>query len=434
MKKPKISIIIRTKNEEKWISHCLKMIYLQTESNFEIIIVDNESDDSTLNIVKRFEIKKILKIKKFLPGKAINLGLKFSSGEFIVCISAHCIPKNKYWLQNLYKNFINNKSLAGVYGRQIPISYSSPSDKRDLLITFGLDKRIQIKDNFFHNANSMIKKSILNKYPFDENVKNIEDRLWGKKIIKAGFQIIYEPEAIVYHHHGIHQNNKPDRASSVVSIIEKFEKNRIIKLPELLKPENLNIAAIIPFPSEAKNLKLHKNLLNKTIKEVLKSKYIKKIYLLSEKNLINNKKILFIDRIKNKISNKLSIDHILFKSLKIIEKNKYYPDSLMFVSYDYYNRPSKLLDKIIMEAQLNGSDTTFAAYLDYAHYWFKSEKDEFVQVDKSLQSREKKKPIYRALYGLGCLTSSHIIRTKKIIGGKIRIIPIDNIKYTYRER
>ena len=101
MKKPKISIIIRTMNEEKWISHCLKMIYLQTESNFEIIIVDNESEDSTLNIVKRFKIKKILKIKKFLPGKAINLGVKFSSGEFIVCISAHCIPKNKYWLQNL---------------------------------------------------------------------------------------------------------------------------------------------------------------------------------------------------------------------------------------------------------------------------------------------------------------------------------------------
>ena len=57
-----------------------------------------------------------------------------------------------------------------------------------------------------------------------------------------------------------------------------------------------------------------------------------------------------------------------------------------------------------------------------------------MQTDPSLKSREKRKPTFKALYGLGSLTSSHIIRNKKIIGGKIGIIPIDEIESTFRLR
>ena len=55
-------------------------------------------------------------------------------------------------MQNLYNNFDENEKLAGVYGRQLPLSYTSDADKRDLLIAFGQDKKVQHKDYFFHNA------------------------------------------------------------------------------------------------------------------------------------------------------------------------------------------------------------------------------------------------------------------------------------------
>ena len=48
--------------------------------------------------------------------------------------------------------------IAGVYGRQLPVSFTGDIDKRDLMLVFGKDYRIQKKDYFFHNANSMIKK------------------------------------------------------------------------------------------------------------------------------------------------------------------------------------------------------------------------------------------------------------------------------------
>ena len=46
------------------------------------------------------------------------------------------------------------------------MSFSSPSDKRDLLLVFGLDRKIQEKDSFFHNANSIIKEVSGKSIPF----------------------------------------------------------------------------------------------------------------------------------------------------------------------------------------------------------------------------------------------------------------------------
>ena len=203
-KKAKVSIIIRTKNEEKWIESCLKSIFNQSFKKFEVILVDNESTDQTVKIAKKFKIK-ILKISNFKPGLAINAGIRKSSGNIIVCISGHCIPVNNSWLKNLIKD-LNKKKVAGVYGRQEPLSFSSDLDKRDLINTFGLDKKIQTKDTFFHNANSAFRKDVWKKFPFDEDVTNIEDRVWGQKVIESGYKIIYEPKANVFHYHGIHHN------------------------------------------------------------------------------------------------------------------------------------------------------------------------------------------------------------------------------------
>ena len=45
---PLVSIIIRTKNEERWISSCLQSVFNQTHKNIEVIIVDNLSTDMTV--------------------------------------------------------------------------------------------------------------------------------------------------------------------------------------------------------------------------------------------------------------------------------------------------------------------------------------------------------------------------------------------------
>ena len=56
------------------------------------------------------DINLLIKIKNFLPGKAINFGIKKSKGSIIVCLSAHCIPVDDYWLTKLVGNLKNSTS------------------------------------------------------------------------------------------------------------------------------------------------------------------------------------------------------------------------------------------------------------------------------------------------------------------------------------
>ena len=58
-----VSIIIRTKNEEEWISKCLRAVFAQKSVKIEVIIVDNNSTDTSIARAKEFDVK-ILKIDK----------------------------------------------------------------------------------------------------------------------------------------------------------------------------------------------------------------------------------------------------------------------------------------------------------------------------------------------------------------------------------
>ena len=209
------------------------------------------STDATLKKAKLFPIKKIITIKNYLPGKALNKGIKFAEGEYIVCLSAHCIPVNDQWLENFVDTFNVDNSVVGSYGRQQPMSFSTPSDKRDLLLVFGLDQKIQQKDSFFHNANSIIRKDILDKFPFDNETTNIEDRLWGQQMIDEGYKLLYTPDSSVYHHHGIHQDGDATRLKNVVRIVENMDK---MSRPGVINPKNLNIFAIIPIKGLVPNI------------------------------------------------------------------------------------------------------------------------------------------------------------------------------------
>jgi glycosyltransferase involved in cell wall biosynthesis len=434
---PEISIIVRTKNEERWISHCLRTIFEQDFEDFEVIIVDNNSTDHTVKVAKRYPVSKILNIDKFFPGKALNIGINASTGKYIACISAHCIPKDRNWLKKLHNNFKNSSELAGVYGGQLPVAYTSDADKRDLLITFGRDKRTQIKDYFFHNANSLIPKEILMKFPFDDDLTNIEDRVWAKQVIKAGYHIIYDPDAAVYHYHGLHQHtDNSSRVKGIATILDKVDSDISGDLPESLKPENINVAAILLVNEEAPEGSFEKKLISIAVKELKKSLFVNKIYILcKDKNIALSIDIDWIDRTKRKFSNNsLNIEKLLSLTLEEIETTSFYPETLLYVNHHYPFRPNDIFDNLIMEAQYKGFNSVFPCFEDYGHYWQNSLENGVNQIDASMESRNKRSPIMRALYGLGCATSSVEIRQGNIVGGKIGIIPIDNYKFTLNSR
>tara|TARA_B100000579_G_scaffold437806_1_gene469127 strand:+ start:1809 stop:3182 length:1374 start_codon:yes stop_codon:yes gene_type:complete len=356
----KISIIIRTKNEERWIEQCLKKIFDQNYDNFEVILVDNNSKDNTLKKAKKFPIK-VVKINKFLPGKAINLGIKKSKGTIIVCLSAHCIPINNNWLKKISYS-LKNSRVAGVYGRQKPLSYSSDFDKRDLFNLFGPEKKIQKKDTFFHNANSAFRKKLWTKIPFDEKTKHIEDRIWGNEVIKKGYKIIYEPEAAVYHWHGINQDMEPNRCKKIVNILENL--NQDFKSNILENEINPNCVAIIPLRGETLHIDNKLSLLKVTISQLKKSKLIKDIYLATDNKkskkigLESNIKVPFL-RPKYLSDTFIDIKSILTFFLDRLEKKKTI-DIVVVATENFPLRDFNIFDKMINKLIKNNLDNVIA--------------------------------------------------------------------------
>ena len=214
MDNQKISAIIRVKNEEAYIGFCIQSI-LDTFEDVQIIIVNNNSTDNTLNIINHFkkdislnskdkrycEID-IVNIDDYTPGKAINMGVKKSKNKNILIISAHC----KIIKFNTKSTFeILNKEKV-LFGNQIPIWNGKRIKKRYIWSNFGSVKKINYfsKDEnryFFHNAFSLFKKNILLKYPFNENLISKEDRYWANNYINLKNNIVYTPNNIVEHYY-----------------------------------------------------------------------------------------------------------------------------------------------------------------------------------------------------------------------------------------
>ena len=219
-----ISVIVRTRNEANWLPRLFWALSHQRRVVHEVIVVDNESNDKTVQIAETAGAKIInITQAEFTYGLSINKGIRAAKGDYIALVSGHCIPADDLWLQSMRRNF-DSPEIAGVYGRQIPLPDSSDFDKRDLWTTFSVERKIQTKDFFFHNANSMISKEVWEKIPFDEKTRGVEDRIWAREAISKGYSLVYEPEAAVHHFHGIHQGRDEKRAARVVDVIQEIYK------------------------------------------------------------------------------------------------------------------------------------------------------------------------------------------------------------------
>ncbi len=423
---PLVSIIVRTKNEEKWISSCLEAINNQTYKNFEIILVDNKSTDKTVEKAKQFPIT-LVEIEKFLPGKAINDGIRASKGELLVCLSAHCIPVNDKWLENLVAAMDDEKT-AGVYGRQEPMSFTPAHDKRELLLVFGLDKKIQKKDSFFHNANSIFRRDIWERYPFDEKATNIEDRIWGREVIKAGCQIVYEPSASVYHYHGIHQNQNEERCANVVRIIEELE-GRDGNSFSSLDADKMKVYVIIPAKGKSLIFK-GRPLLAYSIEDAKSCPWVDRVIVstddeeTAELAVELGAEAPFL-RDKNLSQDHVDLDHVYQFTVNKLEEAGNFADLIVTMEVTFPFRPKGFVKDLITKFAESGVDSVLPARPEYSSCWKKID-HEYTRVDEGFIPRKFKEPMFLGVKGLGCATHPIFLREGRLLGDKVGIMEVEN--------
>jgi rhamnosyltransferase len=206
-----VSVVVRTKDEGEFIGETLKKVKEQEfDGKFEIVIVDSGSTDSTLDIIKEYDVRLVeISQKDFTYGSSLNIGASHSNGQFVINLSAHALPRDERWLKNLIRGF-QNQNVAGVYGRQLSIGDINPFDARQSDLFFGPKRLIfnmkntkMLKQVHFSNSNSAIRKDMWRRFRFDEKIPYAEDILWQRDVIEAGYSIVYAPDAAVYHTHRV---------------------------------------------------------------------------------------------------------------------------------------------------------------------------------------------------------------------------------------
>ena len=203
---PKISIIIPTYNGEATLRKCLGSVLNQNFKDYEVVIVNNNSNDKTKNIILEFQridnrIKYIFEPHKG-RGKARNAGIRESKGKIIVMTDSDClVPKN--WIKNIIKPIISDKEDI-VQGNEEDLigNYWTKMQQKANCRFFSERVYNTHYINHVDTKNFAIKKEVLEKVGFfDNTLKNFEDFDLKVRLKKKGYKIYFFKSLKVKHHH-----------------------------------------------------------------------------------------------------------------------------------------------------------------------------------------------------------------------------------------
>ncbi len=206
---PYVSVIVPVYNAEQTIGLCIESLIAQDYPNpcYEIIIVDNNSTDKTARIIKTYPVKYLLQDKKQSRSATRNCGIYHATGDIIAFLDADCIAHSQ-WIRQGVKPFENKR--VGACGGKI-LSYQPSSwieryqDRQNIF-----DQRAGLSESRLLNkcakivtANAMYRKDALEKTGyFDESLISSEDTDLSYKVQrKTGYELMYNPDSIVYHKH-----------------------------------------------------------------------------------------------------------------------------------------------------------------------------------------------------------------------------------------
>jgi cellulose synthase/poly-beta-1,6-N-acetylglucosamine synthase-like glycosyltransferase len=210
---PFVSIVIPTRNEEKYIEKCLDSIIANDypKDKLEVLVVDGMSEDKTRDVVKK--IAKRCKFIKLLDNLnrvtpiALNIGIKNAEGDIIIILSAHStiapdfVAKNVEYLQETEASCVGGimqtRGDTSFLGKIISLAMSSPFGVGNAMFRIGVKKPTYVDTVPF----GAYKKEVFSKIGlFDEELVRNQDDEFNLRLIKNGGKILLVPEIVSYYY------------------------------------------------------------------------------------------------------------------------------------------------------------------------------------------------------------------------------------------
>lgn len=198
---PSVSVVIRTFNAASSIRSTLTALVGQDyPGETEIILVDSGSTDGTLSKISGFPVRDLRYQTPYTPGGALNCGDSHARHPVLVHLSADAEPATKHYLKYLVRPMLMDDQVVATFGRDLPRSDAVPSQARDLATWFPDTGPLNPAERF-SNANASVRREVWDEFPFDDKLSSTEDLHWARKVIGAGYRIVYAPGATVLHTH-----------------------------------------------------------------------------------------------------------------------------------------------------------------------------------------------------------------------------------------
>lgn len=199
-----VSVIIPVFNDMERLQLCLLALEKQTypQNCYEIIVVDNGSDESLENAVKQFERVSLAYCSS--PGSyaARNRGIALAKGEILAFTDADCIPAPN-WLETGVKRLLATPNCGLVAGK-IELFFQD-SDRPTAVelydsVTFFNQKQYVEEHKYGATANLFTYKSVFERVGlFNSQLKSGGDKEWGSKVFAGGYSSVYADETRVAH-------------------------------------------------------------------------------------------------------------------------------------------------------------------------------------------------------------------------------------------
>lgn len=198
---PFVSVIVPTYHDWKRLQKCLDALHKQTypEHSIEVIVVNNDPDDRPPDCFVLTDNQRVVSESKVGSYAARNCGITKAKGTIIAFTDSDCAP-TPHWLEKAIPLLLLGHSRVGGHIQLFSTSNSKLTISESYEMLFAFNQQSLVTRGTAMTANLFVRRDVFDRVGvFNDRLLSGGDSDWGMRASKMGYDIVYNPDAIVEH-------------------------------------------------------------------------------------------------------------------------------------------------------------------------------------------------------------------------------------------